>query len=305
MPVTDITVVIPCYRDADRAVAATTAVHRQAHEESIHLECVVVDDGSGDETAKKIASLAPLSTKVIALPNNVGRSGARNVGVAASSSPYVIFMDCDCIPGRGFLTAHLSALRAGASGTFGAVFGQGDGFWDRYQKQSATSTAKQAAKGHFFVGSSQNMGVNAQHFHAVGGFDELFIQYGFEDRDLLIRLAAHGRVQWLADAHVEHHDTLTLARIVPKMIASGRYSAKIFGSRYPAAYRTLGYGHLDAELHAWNRLFALPLGPLCLPAARWVDALISSNRLPYALARPAVRAISALAFSYGTATRGR
>ncbi len=61
-----------------------------------HLECIVVDDGSEDETLQILESLAARDprVKVIAAPHR-GVSHARNLGLEAAKGAYIVFLDGD------------------------------------------------------------------------------------------------------------------------------------------------------------------------------------------------------------------
>jgi mycofactocin system glycosyltransferase len=66
------------------------------------LSCIVVDDGSADPSGtEEIAGRAGAS--FVALPVNQGPSSARNLGLAAVTSPLVAFIDSDCLPSDGWL----------------------------------------------------------------------------------------------------------------------------------------------------------------------------------------------------------
>jgi hypothetical protein len=83
-----VTVVIPCFNQA-RFLPAAVASVRSQHYPS--LECIVVDDGSTDDTAV-VASKLPV--RLLEQPNK-GVSEARNAGLAASRSDLVVFLDAD------------------------------------------------------------------------------------------------------------------------------------------------------------------------------------------------------------------
>jgi mycofactocin glycosyltransferase len=67
------------------------------------LFCIVVDDASADASlSEEIAGKAGAS--FIALPVNQGPSSARNIGLAAATTPLVAFIDSDCLPTEGWLS---------------------------------------------------------------------------------------------------------------------------------------------------------------------------------------------------------
>ncbi len=82
-----ISVVIPAYRAGD-AIAATVAAARTI---TGVAEVIVVDDGSGDDTA----AAARGADQVIVLPRNLGKGGALAAGVAAARHQTLLLLDSD------------------------------------------------------------------------------------------------------------------------------------------------------------------------------------------------------------------
>jgi len=295
-----ISVVIPVYRDWTRLARLVGAVEEQALPPNVELDIVVVDDGSNDGGSSIVADNP--SVTLITLAANAGRAAARNIGFEKARGRIVMFMDCDCLPGSPKLFQfHMEAIDRGAVASTGHVFGAGGGFWDRYQQRSSRRRAMQYEQGYQWTGSSQNLAVLAGAFRAVGGFDLRYRQYGFEDRDLLLRLAQTGHIAWCPEALVHHMDELHLDIVAKKLSEGARYSAPLFAHDHPTAYRTLGYGRVDAKRHPWLRVPARLLGPLAIPAARWLDPWLPG--IPFRLAALLVSLISALTFLHGTAVR--
>jgi glycosyltransferase involved in cell wall biosynthesis len=85
---TRVTVVIPCFDQARYLPAAVASVRAQI---CGPVACVVVDDGSTDDTAAVASSLG---VSVLRQPN-AGVSAARNAGLAAARSDLVAFLDAD------------------------------------------------------------------------------------------------------------------------------------------------------------------------------------------------------------------
>lgn len=296
-----VSVVIPVYRDAARAIELVRAMQLQRLPQGTSTEIILVDDGSDDGSADRIEKFLGNQISLHRLSKNSGRATARNVGAAASSGEAFMFVDCDCLPSDDNLIAtHLAAWAAGVVATIGPVTGNGTGFWHDYQSSASERRARQHASGLTYSGSSQNLMVSRAAFEACGGFDDSYRTYGFEDRDLQLRIARSGRIVWVAAAVVRHMDTLTLPLVCGKMAEAGGSAAVIFSQRYPEAYRALGYATLDTRQHRWLRLPARLLDRLVEPMARQGDRLLARPHVPYGLKSLVVKALAGLSYLVGT-----
>jgi glycosyltransferase involved in cell wall biosynthesis len=94
-PPPEVAIVIPCYRYAHLLPDAVASAVAQTWP---NLRIVIVDDGSPDDTAQVAAALvARHPTRRIELlrQHNQGLSAARNAGVRATASPFVLPLDAD------------------------------------------------------------------------------------------------------------------------------------------------------------------------------------------------------------------
>ncbi len=188
-------------------------------------EVVIVDNGSRDATAELVRARAatatfPLRYVFVGEPN---RGAARNAGVRAATGDIVCFVDDDVrLPAR-FLFAHASAhaRRAGR-----AVSGP---ILNVPTPRDEPSPSVFNYSGAFFC--TCNVSVARAAFDAVGGFDEHFTLYGWEDTDLGLRLRGSGVARgfaWQAylwhikPPHVETFDT-----VVEKTVERGRMAARL------------------------------------------------------------------------------
>lgn len=290
-----VSVIIPAHNPGPELDACLAALLVQ--DTDADMEIIVVDDGSNQAID---IDLGARQLQLLRLPRNRGRAVARNAGARVASGATLVFLDSDCVPASpGWLQAHVDTLATGAVAGSGPLFGEAPGFWDRYQRDASARRRIQHGDGNNHAGTSANLSVRADAFTQAGGFDEAYTGYGFEDRDLLLRLAPLGPIAWV-DAPVRHMDTLCLATIRAKLVEAGGVPSMLFQTRHPEAYAQLGYARLDARLYPSLR----PLAPLANSFARvaaWLgDAAITRGLMPYALGRYWVRATTALAFLVGT-----
>lgn len=296
-----VSVVIPVYKDAERALKAVEALSRQKLPRPDALEIIVVNDGS-EEDDELLSTNHSSRFRLVKLPTNQGRSRARNAGAQVASGRVLIFLDSDCLPAtEEFLLSHMAALSDGAVASTGRVTGTGDSFWDRYQTDASDRRRRQHARGLAASGSSQNLAVLRQAFEQAGGFSEVYRHYGFEDRELLARLAELGHVAWCEKAIVQHTDELNLPGVARKMTLCAKWSACDFRKAHPDTYRQLGYAAIDATEHPWLRPLVRPMGPCVAILAKGIDPWL--NRLPFWLAKALAKGVIAMAFLQGSSAR--
>lgn len=89
-----VSVVVPAYNAGDRIGVCLQALMNQTYR---HLEIVVVDDGSTDNTCDVLEELARQDERIKLLRNKVnsGVSVSRNRGISDSTGEYILFCDSD------------------------------------------------------------------------------------------------------------------------------------------------------------------------------------------------------------------
>jgi glycosyltransferase involved in cell wall biosynthesis len=172
-------------RDCLAALARQSAVGR--------FDIVVIDNASSDRTPDVIAA-AGVRSVFVADPN---RAKARNAGIAAATGDVILFCDDDTIAPEAWVAAHLDAhARAAGAVVTGPILNVRD-------KTDRPPPGRHNYSRAFFC--TCNVSVAKRELLAVGGFDEQYDLYGWEDTDLGIRLRGRGlrRVfDW--DAYIYH-----------------------------------------------------------------------------------------------------
>jgi len=162
------------------------------------FEVIVVDNGSTDGTRQVVeAAQARVKFGITyvyeAQPN---RGAARNRGVARAQGYLVLFCDDDIYAPPGFLAAHEAAHSTSNIVVVGPIVNVGG--YDEKPKPVVTNDS-----GAFFC--TCNVSLPKVSLDALGGFDEAFDLYGWEDTELGVRLREHGmRRKFSWDAYIWH-----------------------------------------------------------------------------------------------------
>lgn len=90
-----VSVIVPCYNYGRYLADALNSVQMQTLKD---WECIVVDDGSSDNTKEVVARFSQLDDRFrYWYQENSGVSGARNTGIRNTSGKYIQFLDADDI----------------------------------------------------------------------------------------------------------------------------------------------------------------------------------------------------------------
>jgi glycosyltransferase involved in cell wall biosynthesis len=211
---------------------ALTSLRAQA--EPPPFEIVVVDNGSIDATPA-VARAHDARYVYVAEPN---RGKARNAGVAAASGERILFVDDDVVLPAGFLAAH---ARGHAEGS-GSLAVSGPIVNVPSADERPTPSAANFSRA-FFV--TCNVSVPVDDLRAVGGFDESFDLYGWEDTDLGVRLRERGvRRGFVWDAYLWHIKPPTIESLdeaLGKALEKARMAAR-FVRKHPTGRVKLATG---------------------------------------------------------------
>lgn len=87
-----VSVIVPTYNREGMIVRAVNSVLEQTYK---NLECIIVDDGSQDNTKEVVSRIKDTRVRYIKLEKNSGPSVARNAGIRESRGSYIAFHDSD------------------------------------------------------------------------------------------------------------------------------------------------------------------------------------------------------------------
>jgi glycosyltransferase involved in cell wall biosynthesis len=91
-PAPVISVVVPTYNRADNIRRCLDSVLNQTISPS---EIIVVDDGSSDETVKRVKEIRDARVRCVVLEKNSGAQAARNRGIREATGDWIAFQDSD------------------------------------------------------------------------------------------------------------------------------------------------------------------------------------------------------------------
>lgn len=242
-----LSVVIPTHDKRALLERTLAALRAQALPPGTAWEIVVVDDGSSDGTGAWLAAergRPGVELRVVTPELNVGRARARNLGAFAARGQWVVFIDDDIVAPPDLLAAHLALLEAHPGhGTIGYAVTAPELIDAPHLHYLDTRGVARLGPGpapaRYFV--TQNAAVPREAFTAVGGFDEAFRAYGFEDMEVAFRLEDRAGVRFHClpapvPVHVHHH---TLAQLLDKRRECGRGSLRLIAQRHPERLREM------------------------------------------------------------------
>lgn len=105
-----VSVIIPARDEASRIAATVRAVVAETETVDAQAEVIVVDDGSGDGT---VLEARGAGARVVQREGSGNPGAARNLGAAEATGTVLVFLDADCVPAAGWLSALIAAHAAG------------------------------------------------------------------------------------------------------------------------------------------------------------------------------------------------
>ena len=87
-----VSVILPVYNGSGTVGYAVRSILEQTFKD---LELLVVNDGSTDDTRTVVDAFKDPRIHIVHLPQNIGRSEARNTGLAKARAPYIAMIDAD------------------------------------------------------------------------------------------------------------------------------------------------------------------------------------------------------------------
>ena len=299
----NIDIVIPCYNPGQILENTLTSILNQEIGDNWKFNIIVVDDASTDDSFNNLSHEFYSSIQIVKLKENGGRSVARNMGADSGTGDYIVFLDCDCeMESPRTLQILLEDFKNDNDVIYGSVKSKGNGFWIKYFNSVSIKREKIAMSKSLLGFSSQYFTITRKAFEKCNGFNIDYSSYGFEDRDLILRLENQkSKIKFNRNSIVYHEEVASLDSIAMKLMEAGQYTSMIFEKSHPEIYRKMIYGKIDARIHP---IKMLPIIKLVIPFlglfVRSGTSIINQIYIPYHIKAIYVKLVSALAYIKGT-----
>ena len=251
-----VSVVIPTYNRRVILEKALGALGRQTIDPRF-FEVVLIDDGSTDGTDEMVAALTPPYHLEYRRTERRGPAAARNLGIQLARAELIIFIDSDIVVNETFVEAHRNAHTSDNLIGHGPVI-HTDNLDD---PTSAEFKVTDISRAFFATG---NASIKKRWLIEAGFFDESFVEYGWEDLELGIRLRRLGlRAVKVPGARGYHYKRRLSAADVPHWCQRERER-----------------GHTAVAFYRKVPTLRVRLMTMLFPVTFWLDSLITLGGWP-------------------------
>jgi glycosyltransferase involved in cell wall biosynthesis len=279
-----ISVVIPCFGQAHFLPEALASVQAQTIWD---WECIIVNDGSPDDTARVAAEWARRDARFRYIEKtNGGLSSARNVGISAARGEFILPLDADDLIADSYLEKGLGCFEGSAENLVVTCYVQYFGALQSLWKPPGTGM-DYLVNGNTIVCSSI---FTKRLWKSLNGYDEE-MRHGFEDWDFWLRASNLGIVFKIIPEPLfkyRRSDASMVGEALSRRVEIVRYlvlkNGTIFQKHYAAAI--LGREREIAQLHSEIELARQPLlqsrdyrlGRALLSPVRWLKWRVFRKR---------------------------
>lgn len=194
-------------------------------------EVIVVDDGSEDGTEEMIRSLTTRCTLRYFKRSWSGRAATRNYGIGQAAGEVIIFVDDDILAPADFVLEHARFHRMFPRTIVRGPIINVEKYEFPRDHRAGIADFSQA----FFC--TCNVSVGRRDLIEVGGFDETFLEYGYEDNEVGWRLRQKGlKVRFNMKAIVYHYKPRKKEEDLDGLIRTARElarSAVLYFTKHP------------------------------------------------------------------------
>ena len=227
-----VSVIIPAYnaqRYLRQCLESLSAQSRRAQ------EIIVVDDASGDATAR-IAAQCGITC--LRLKRRSGAGAARNAGAERAQGDILVFTDSDCVAPPAWLENIVRAYEERKEETAAVAGGYagdaGSSFMGKFAALEL-SFRRRDFPAYVQTAVSNNLSCRSA-FREAGGFPRYFTGASAEDLIFTYRLSRRVRIRWLGNNGVLHHFPRTLTGYLRQQYVFARDMLVTY-ARHPAIFR--------------------------------------------------------------------
>ncbi len=182
-----VSIIVTCYNLAKYLDEALESIYNQTYRD---WECMIVDDGSTDNTSEIARQWEEKDTRFVYLhKENGGVSSARNLGIEKSKNDYILTLDADDKYEKTFLEKGMTVLLA--NNELGIVSSWGQYFTDDKLFQVYRLAGKSTVDFLFYNDAVGTSLFRKKCWQQVGGYDEN-PKNGYEDWEFYLRVCALG-----------------------------------------------------------------------------------------------------------------
>ncbi|MCP9198318.1 glycosyltransferase family 2 protein [Gramella sp. GC03-9] len=184
-PLPLISIIVPCY---NQGVYLDECLRSVIEQNYTNWECIIINDGSSDETEEIAAKWISLDDRFIYLcQNNRGVSAARNTGIFKARGTYILPLDADDKISVDYLELAIAEFTRSSNlkviTSYAKKFGKINSFWEL-----ENFSLQQLAKQNIIFSSSL---FKKEDWEKIGGYDEN-LSLGLEDWEFWISLLKYG-----------------------------------------------------------------------------------------------------------------
>jgi GT2 family glycosyltransferase len=209
--------VVLCHRGQDGVVEAVRSLERQ------ETPCEVVVVNSEGPSPEPLLRAAGCAAPVVHREGRLFPGAARNLGVAATTAPYVAFLAADCVAEPGWVRGRLARHREGAAMVSSVIVnadGQSTAAWASYlalfaRRMPGTPPGRAL---HYGLSYAREL------LERVGPFRE-DLRTG-EDTELNRRAASAGNPVWAPEVRTGHRHPRTLRALLREQFDRGARAAR-------------------------------------------------------------------------------
>lgn len=202
------------------------------------FEVIVIDSSSTDGSKDFYESYTPSFNFRYFIQENKGKASARNRGVELARGRYIIVTDADMIPHKDFIKTHFEAqIKSKEDRCFeGQTLNMTQLEWPTSNKNLTPYIQKKIqdkSKLGWYYFLTGNISFPKSLFIQNNGFNETFLNYGWEDLELGYRLQQKGvPLFYLTSAKNYHYHVVTKEEEIERNVKKGE-SAKILVQLHP------------------------------------------------------------------------